>query len=240
MAVLYIVSCLVVIGVNYQHIGDAFVLILKGAFTPDAAKGGFVGVMIIGFRRAAFSNEAGIGSAAIAHSTVKTEKPVTEGFVALLEPFIDTVVICTMTALVIIVTGMYDNPGTLEGTQLTSAAFATVSDWFPYLLLPAIILFAYTTIISWSYYGVKSFDFLAGGISEKLFGKRIYATRVYQIVFLVVTALGAMLNLNSLVDFSDMLVLAMAVPNIIGLLILAPEVKKELKEYLIWIKTQKN
>ncbi|MBP6634437.1 MAG: alanine:cation symporter family protein [Paludibacter sp.] len=240
MAVLYIVSCLVVIGVNYQHIGDAFVLILKGAFTPDAAKGGFVGVMIIGFRRAAFSNEAGIGSAAIAHSTVKTEKPVTEGFVALLEPFIDTVVICTMTALVIIVTGMYDNPGTLEGTQLTSAAFATVSDWFPYLLLPAIILFAYTTIISWSYYGVKSFDFLAGGISKKLFGKRIYATRVYQIVFLVVTALGAMLNLNSLVDFSDMLVLAMAVPNIIGLLILAPEVKKELKEYLIWIKTQKN
>jgi AGCS family alanine or glycine:cation symporter len=240
MAMLYIVSCLVVIGVNYQHIGDAFMLILKGAFTPDAAKGGFVGVMIIGFRRAAFSNEAGIGSAAIAHSTVKTQMPVTEGFVALLEPFIDTVVICTMTALVIIVTGMYQNPSNLEGTQLTSAAFATVSDWFPYLLLPAIILFAYTTIISWSYYGVKSFDFLAGGISEKLFGKRIYATRFYQLIFLLITVVGSVLSLSNLVDFSDMLVLAMAVPNIIGLLILAPEVKKELKEYLIWIKTQKN
>lgn len=238
MAALYIISCLVVIGVNYQHIGEAFMLILKGAFTPDAAKGGFVGVMIIGFRRAAFSNEAGVGSAAIAHSTVKTQKPVTEGFVALLEPFIDTVVICTMTALVIIVSGMYQNTTGLEGTQLTSAAFATVSSWFPYLLLPAIILFAYTTIISWSYYGVKSFDFLAGDISQKLFGKRIYATRFYQLVFLVVTALGAVLNLNSLIDFSDMLVLAMAVPNIIGLLILVPEVKTDLREYIKSIKNQ--
>lgn len=239
MAVLYIVSCLVVIGVNYQHIGEAFSLILKGAFTPDAAKGGFVGVMIIGFRRAAFSNEAGIGSAAIAHSTVKTQKPVTEGIVALLEPFIDTVVICTMTAFVIIVTGMYQNPDNLAGTQLTSSAFATVSSWFPYLLLPTIILFAYTTIISWSYYGVKSFDFLVGDFSEKYFGKRIYATRLYQVVFLIVTVLGSVLSLSALVDFSDMLVLAMAVPNIIGLYILAPEVKTELAEYLKWIKTQK-
>jgi len=166
MAILYIISCLTVIGVNYQHIGDAFGLILNGAFNADAAKGGFVGVMIIGFRRAAFSNEAGIGSAAIAHSTVKTQKPVTEGLVALLEPFIDTVVICTMTALVIIVTGLYNNPDNLAGTELTSAAFSTVSSWFPYLLLPTIILFAYTTIISWSYYGVKSFDFLVGNACE--------------------------------------------------------------------------
>lgn len=239
MAILYIGSCLVVLGVNYQHIGEAFSLILKGAFTPDAAKGGFIGVMIIGFRRAAFSNEAGIGSAAIAHSTVKTQKPVTEGFVALLEPFIDTVVICTMTALVIIVTGLYNNPDNLAGTELTSAAFSTVSNWFPYLLLPTIILFAYTTIISWSYYGVKSFDFLVGNACEKYLGKRIYATRAYQITFLVITALGSVLSLNALVDFSDMLVLAMAVPNIIGLLILAPEVKTELNEYLLWIKTQK-
>lgn len=239
MAILYIGSCLVVLGVNYQHIGEAFSLILKGAFTPDAAKGGFIGVMIIGFRRAAFSNEAGIGSAAIAHSTVKTQRPVTEGFVSLLEPFIDTVVICTMTALVIIVTGLYNNPDNLAGTELTSAAFSTVSNWFPYLLLPTIILFAYTTIISWSYYGVKSFDFLVGNACEKYLGKRIYATRAYQITFLVITALGSVLSLNALVDFSDMLVLAMAVPNIIGLLILAPEVKTELNEYLLWIKTQK-
>jgi len=239
MALLYIGSCFVVLGVNYQHIGEAFSLILKGAFTPDAAKGGFIGVMIIGFRRAAFSNEAGIGSAAIAHSTVKTQRPVTEGFVSLLEPFIDTVVICTCTALVIIVTGLYNNPDNLAGTELTSAAFSTVSSWFPYLLLPTIILFAYTTIISWSYYGVKSFDFLVGNACEKYLGKRIYATRAYQITFLVITALGSVLSLNALVDFSDMLVLAMAVPNIIGLLILAPEVKTELNEYLLWIKTQK-
>lgn len=242
MAIFYIVSCLIVIGVNYRHIGDAFGLILNGAFNADAAKGGFVGVMIIGFRRAAFSNEAGIGSAAIAHSTVKTQKPVTEGLVALLEPFIDTVVICTMTALVIIVSGLYVNPDNLAGTALTSAAFSTVSAWFPYLLLPTIILFAYTTIISWSYYGVKSFDFLVGDACEKHLGKRIYATRAYQIVFLIITALGSVLSLNALVDFSDMLVLSMAVPNIIGLLILAPEVKTELNEYMKWLKlnTKKN
>jgi len=238
MAILYITSCLVVIGLNIDRTWEAFSLILNGAFSADAAKGGFVGVMIMGFRRAAFSNEAGIGSAAIAHSTVKTERPVTEGYVSLLEPFIDTVIICTMTALVLIFTGLYTNPENLAGTQLTSAAFATVSPWFPYLLLPTIFLFAYTTIISWSYYGVKSFDFLVGDACEKYLGKRIYATRAYQIVFLITTALGSILSLNAVVDFSDMLVLAMAFPNIIGLLVLAPEVRTELNEYNVWIKTQ--
>lgn len=232
MAGIYILSALTVIGINYQHIGDAFRLIFDGAFTPDGIKGGVIGVMIIGFRRAAFSNEAGIGSAAIAHSTVKTQSPVTEGFVALLEPFIDTVVICTMTALVIITSGLAGNPDNLAGTALTSAAFATVSSWFPYLLLPTIILFAYTTIISWSYYGVKSFDFLVGDFVENKFGKRIWATRVYQIVFLIITALGSVLSLSAVVDFSDMLILAMAVPNLIGLYVLAPEVKSELKNYV--------
>lgn len=233
MALLYIISCIVIIAFNFSHLGEAFMLIIKGAFTPDAAKGGFVGVMIIGFRRAAFSNEAGIGSAAIAHSTVKTQKPVTEGFVSLLEPFIDTVIICTMTALVIIVTGMYSNPENLAGTQLTSAAFASVSGWFSYLLLPIIFLFAYSTIISWSYYGVKSFDFLAGDFFEKRFSNRKIATIGYQIFFLIFTVLGAVLSLGAVIDFSDMLVLSMAVPNIIGLLILAPEVKAELNQYLI-------
>lgn len=239
MAFLYIGSCLIVIGFNYNHIGDAVALIFNGAFNADAAKGGFLGVMIIGFRRAAFSNEAGIGSAAIAHSTVKTQRPVTEGLVSLLEPFIDTVVICTMTALVIIVTGLYNNPDHLAGTELTSSAFSTVSPWFTYLLLPTIILFAYTTIISWSYYGVKSFDFLVGDLTEKHLGNRIYATRTYQIIFLIITALGSVLSLNALVDFSDMLVLSMAVPNIIGLLILAQEVKTELNNYMKWLKTEK-
>lgn len=239
MAILYIGSCLVVIITNYHFIDDAFKLIIQGAFNADAAKGGFIGVMIIGFRRAAFSNEAGIGSAAIAHSTVKTEKPVTEGIVALLEPFIDTVVICTMTALVIIVTGFYNNPDQLAGAELTSAAFSTVSSWFPYLLLPTIILFAYTTIISWSYYGVTSFDYLVGDVCEKHLGKRIYATRLYQVIFLIITAMGSVLSLSALVDFSDMLVLAMAVPNIIGLLILAPEVKADLNEYMKWLKLER-
>lgn len=232
MAGIYILSALTVIAINYQHLGEAFLLIWDGAFTPDGIKGGVIGVMLIGFRRAAFSNEAGIGSAAIAHSTVKTKQPVTEGYVALLEPFIDTVVICTMTALVIVITGMYANPGNLTGSALTSAAFASVSSWFPYLLLITIILFAYTTIISWSYYGVKSIDFLLGDIIEKKFGKRILVTRVYQVIFLVITALGSVLSLNAVVDFSDMLILAMAVPNIIGLYILAPEVKKMLNQYI--------
>lgn len=232
MAVLYIISALIVIVVNFSYIDDAFILIFDGAFSPEGIKGGIVGVMIIGFRRAAFSNEAGIGSAAIAHSTVKTQKPITEGYVALLEPFIDTVVICTMTALVIITSGLSGNPDNLAGTALTSAAFATVSSWFPYLLLPTIILFAYTTIISWSYYGVKSFDFLVGDFVEKRFGKRILATRFYQIIFLIITAIGSVLSLSAVVDFSDMLILAMAVPNLIGLYVLAPEVKRELRNYV--------
>lgn len=231
MALIYILSTLIVIAVNYQHIDDAIAAIFKGAFTPSGVQGGIVGVMIIGFRRAAFSNEAGIGSAAIAHSSVKTEKPITEGFVALLEPFIDTVVICTLTALVIITSGLYANPDQLTGTQLTSAAFSTVSGWFPYLLLPTILLFAYTTIISWSYYGVKSFDFLLGDYFERRFNKRIAATRIYQVIYLLFTVLGAVLHLNAVVDFSDMLILAMAVPNIIGLYILVPEVKLAIKEY---------
>lgn len=231
MAGIYLLSALTVIGINYMHIGEAFVSIFRGAFTPQGIQGGVVGVMIIGFRRAAFSNEAGIGSAAIAHSSVKTGKPVTEGFVALLEPFIDTVVICTLTALVIITSGLSANPEQLAGTQLTSAAFATVSDWFPYLLLPTILLFAYTTIISWSYYGVKSFDFLAGDFFEKRLNNRKLATRIYQIIYLLFTVLGAVLHLNAVVDFSDMLILAMAVPNLIGLYILAPEVREALKNY---------
>lgn len=144
-----------------------------------------------------------------------------------------------MTALVIIVTGMYNNPQNLSGTDLTSAAFSSVAGWFPYLLLPTIILFAYTTIISWSYYGVKSFDYLAGHAFEKTFGKRIYATRLYQIIFLIVTAVGSVVSLSALVDFSDMLILSMALPNIIGLIILAPEVKKELNEYTKWLKAER-
>lgn len=239
MALLYIISALVVISFNYKQIDNAFVEIFRGAFTPEAGYGGFVGVMVMGFRRAVFSNEAGIGSAAIAHSAVKTQEPVTEGFVSLLEPFIDTVVICTLTALVIITSGMYSNGGNLNGTELTSAAFATVTPWFPYLLLPSIILFAYTTIISWSYYGVKSFDFLVGNYFERKIGSRKLPIRIYQLIYLTFTVLGSILSLSAVVDFSDMLILSMAVPNIIGLLILSPIVKKETNSYFNKIKNDR-
>jgi alanine or glycine:cation symporter, AGCS family len=231
MAILYVTMCLLIILTNISSIGDAFRVIWDGAFNADAAKGGFVGVLIMGFRRAVFSNEAGIGSAAIAHSTVKTTKPVTEGFVALLEPFLDTVVICTMTALTLIFSGVYLNPNHLEGAQLTSAAFSTLAPWAPYVLLLCMLLFVYSTLIGWSYYGVKGFDFVFGGMSERLTGKRMYAEKTYQILFLVMIIVGTTTSLSAIVDFSDMLILAMSVPNIIGLYLLAPVLKKELKDY---------
>ena len=150
MALLYVGTALIIILINISEVGNVFVLIFNGAFAPDAAFGGVIGVLIQGFRRAAFSNEAGVGSAAIAHSAAKTKEPISEGIVSLLEPFIDTVVICTMTALVIIFTGMYNVEG-LEGAQMTSKAFGSVFSWFPYLLVIAIFLFAFSTMISWSY-----------------------------------------------------------------------------------------
>ena len=231
MAVIYVGTALIIIAMNIQHTGDAFRLIWDGAFSSDALKGGVIGVLIVGFQRAAFSNEAGVGSAAIAHSAVKTDKPVTEGFVALMEPFVDTVIICTMTALVLIFTGTYDNPLGLEGAQLTSNAFEQVIWWFPYVLVVAIFLFAFSTMISWSYYGLKGFDFLLGGIFEKLFGNRNVARYTYFVIFLGFIVVGASSNLGSVMDFSDMMILSMGFPNILGLLILAPEVRKELKDY---------
>jgi len=231
MAVLYVLTALIIIIMNIQHTGEAFRLIWDGAFSADAIKGGVIGVLIVGFQRAAFSNEAGVGSAAIAHSAVKTDKPITEGFVALLEPFIDTVVICTMTALVLIFTGTYENPTGLEGAQLTSLAFEKVISFFPYILVVAIFLFAFSTMISWSYYGLKGFDYLFGGIFEKVFGNRNVAKYTYFLIFLAFIVIGASSNLGSVVDFSDSMILAMGFPNILGLLILAPEVRRDLKDY---------
>lgn len=239
MALVYIIMCLMIIFTHIEKLGEACQLIINGAFHPDAMKGGFVGVLITGFRRAAFSNEAGIGSAAIAHSTVKTAKPVTEGYVALLEPFIDTVIICTMTALTLIFTGFYQNPGNLEGAQLTSAAFESFAWWAPYVLLLCMFLFAYSTLIGWSYYGVKGFDFIFGGLFERVFGKRIYAEKFYQVLFLMVIVVGTTTSLNTIIDFSDMLVLLMSVPNILGLYILAPVLKKEVKAYRLALKADK-
>jgi len=222
MAGMYVLTSLIIIGINYDQIGEAFALIVDGAFNAEALRGGFLGVMIQGFRRAAFSNEAGVGSAAIAHSAAKTHHPVSEGFVALLEPFIDTVVVCTLTALVLIFTGYHAEVG-LSGAQLTSAAYGSVISWFPYVLVLAIFLFAFSTMISWSYYGLKGWTYL--------FGRSKRTELVYKVIFLLFVIVGASVSLGAVLDFSDMMILGMALPNIIGLLLLSGEVRKDLREY---------
>ena len=237
MALLYVGTAVVIIGMNIDNTGHALRLIWDGAFSADAMKGGFIGVLIFGFQRGAFSNEAGVGSASIAHAAAKTNEPVSEGIVALLEPFVDTVVICTMTALVIIFTGFAENTGGLEGVELTSAAFGKVFPWFPYLLLVAVTLFAFSTLISWSYYGLKGFDYLFGGYSQKIFGTRRISDTIYQLLFLSAIIIGASSSLDAVMDFSDMMVLCMAFPNMIGLVILAPEVKRDLSYYLKRLKS---
>lgn len=237
MAFLYVLTAMVIIGININYTGTAFRLIIDGAFSPEALKGGFIGVLIYGFQRGAFSNEAGIGSASIAHSAAKTEEPVSEGIVALLEPFVDTVVICTMTALVIIFSGYWDDQSGLTGVQLTSAAFGSVFPWFPYLLLVAVSLFAFSTLISWSYYGLKGFDYLVGGFGKKIFGSRKVTNTIFQIFFLGCVIIGASSDMAAVTDFSDMMILCMAFPNIVGLVILAPEVRRDLISYMNRLKS---
>ncbi len=223
MASVYIIGCLVVIGMNIENIGTAFSAIIDGAFTPSALKGGVVGVLIVGFQRAAFSNEAGIGSASIAHSTAKTNHPTSEGFVALLEPLIDTIIVCTLTALVLIFTGRHEVEG-ITGAQLTSDAFGSVLYWFPYILVLAVFLFALSTMISWSYYGMRAWTYL--------FGKSKKSELIYKLIFLVFVVIGASVSLGAVLDFSDMMILAMGFPNIVGLLIMSGEVRKDLREYM--------
>ncbi len=227
MAATYVIGAFVVIGVNIDNLGAAFNAIIDGAFSASALKGGFIGVLIVGFQRAAFSNEAGVGSAAIAHSAAKTNHPPSEGFVALLEPFIDTVVVCTLTALVLIFTGMHEVDG-LSGVQLTTDAFGSVVSWFPYVLAVAVFLFAFSTMISWSYYGMRAWSYV--------FGRSKKNELVYKVFFLVFVVVGASISLGAVLDFSDMMILAMSFPNIIGLLILSGEVKKDLKDYLSKLK----
>jgi len=228
MATIYILAALVVIIINIQNIGPAFTAIFDGAFSPSALKGGVIGVLVVGFQRAAFSNEAGVGSAAIAHSTVRTNNPPSEGFVALLEPFTDTVVVCTLTALVLIFTGMHEVEG-MAGAQLTSDAFGSVISWFPYVLGIAVFLFAFSTMISWSYYGMRAWTYL--------FGKSRRSEMIYKSLFLVFVVIGASVSLGAVLDFSDMMILAMSFPNIIGLYIMSGEVKHDLNDYLHKLKT---
>lgn len=231
MGVIYVLAGLFIIGLNFTEIPAAFAAIFNGAFQSNSIFGGIIGVLIVGFQRAAFSNEAGVGSAAIAHSAVRTDHPVTEGLVALYEPFLDTVIVCTITALVIGITGFIpETPGAgVQGIELTSKAFESAISWFPYLLTAAAILFAFSTMIAWSYYGLRAFNFL--------FGHGKAQDRIYNSLFLIFIVIGASMNLGVVIDFSDAMIFAMSVPNIIGLYFLAPVVKKELKIYLDKIKS---
>lgn len=246
MAVVYVLASLIIIGAYYKYIGQAFGMILEGAFSPEAAVGGFIGVIIVGFQRAAFSNEAGAGSAAIAHSAVRTKFPASEGVVALMEPFIDTVVVCTMTALVIIFFNM--DTGAFQygvgsgsnvmltaeqievgGVDLTSMAYDSVIPGFRYVLTIAIVLFAFSTMISWSYYGIQSWKYL--------FGRSKASDISYKVLFLLFVVVGAGATLDAVVKFSDAMILALVFPNMIGLILLYPRVRDELNKYLTAIKT---
>jgi len=230
MGILYAVSALVIIGLSWEHIPASLRLIVDNAFSLQSATGGVVGAIIVGFQRALFSNEAGIGSASIAHSAVQTNDPPSEGLVSLLEPFIDTVVICTLTSLVIVTTA-YPNglmEGGLEGIALTSAAFEHHISWAPYPLALAALLFAFSTTISWSYYGLKGWTYL--------FGEGLVTQKIFQSVFCVFVALGCMIQLTAVLDFSDAMVFLIAIPNILGLYLYAPEVKREVYDYLRRVK----
>ncbi len=228
MAGVYVLAALIILGANFTLIDDAFALIYHGAFSGLGIAGGLVGVMIQGIRRGAFSNEAGVGSAAIAHSAVRTKYPASEGIVALLEPFVDTVVICTMTALVIVITnfdGSFMEYGTeiTEGVEITAQAFDSVIPHFSIVLTIAVIMFAFSTMISWSYYGMQGWIFL--------FGKGKITDLIYKILFLFFVVVGASISLGAVINFSDAMIFAMVVPNIIGVVILSPIINKELKKY---------
>jgi len=227
MVGIYVVAAIIILLDNAGHIPAAFGSIISGAFTPEAGYGGFIGVLVTGFRRAAFSNEAGAGSAAIAHSAARTPYPVREGIVALLEPFIDTVVVCTMTALVIVVSGAYNNPAYADiiaagqGAALTSRAMGEHLTFFPYILSVCVLLFAFSTMISWSYYGERCWCYLFGDNK----------TRIFQVMFLVFTFLGSIISAQNVLSFGDLMILGMAFPNLVGVLLLSGKVRADLDSY---------
>lgn len=227
MCGIYVLTALLIVLYHYTEIPAALLSIVQGAFTPEAGYGGFIGVLITGFKRAAFSNEAGIGSAAIAHSAAKTHYPIREGFVAMLEPFVDTVVICTMTSLVIIITGAHNSPltadlvATNQGAALTAYAFGSVISWFPHILSVSVFLFAFSTMISWSYYGERCWSYLFGEGSSL----------VYKAIFLLAAFFGSVTTASHVIEFSDLMVLSMALPNLFGLYVLGGKVKRAIGEY---------
>jgi len=220
----YITGCLWIILSNWQIIPEATGIIIKGAFSPTAIQGGLIGVIVQGFRRAAFFNGAGIGSAAIAHSATRNDQPVREGIVASIEPLVDTLIICNLTAISIVITGVYKSfaSGEASGIQLTAAAFGTVVEWFPTVLAIAVILFAFSNIVSWSYYGEQAWMYLFGEES----------TLFYKLIFIIFVFLGSVIKLGIVLDFSDMMLIAMSVPNLLGCFLLAGKVGDDLQVYM--------
>jgi len=222
MCVIYVVTSVVVIAANYELIPSVVMSILTNAFSPVAVEGGLIGVLVIGMRRAISSSEAGLGSAAIAHAAAKTDEPISEGLVALYEPFVDTVVICTLTAVVILITGA--NLDSAPGVAMTSSAMGSVVSWFPWVLALAVLLFAYSTVISWAYYGEQ--------LCVRLFGYHRRVVLTWRVLYCALTPVGALITSGAVVAFLDSMYFLMAVPNVIGLYILAPEIKADLKDYL--------
>jgi len=223
MAGIYLSAALFILAYHYADIPYAFALIIEGAFNPTGVVGGMIGVMLQGFKRSAFSSEAGMGAASIAHATASTKEPIREGYVALIEPFIDTVIICTITALVIVITGSYQTVEGINGVTLTSNAFASVIWWFPYVLSVCVLLFAISTMISWAYYGSIAWTFVFGE-SKKL-------AMLYKLIFCSATIIGASASLGAIIAISDSAFFSMAIANIIGLYLLAPQVKRDLIKY---------
>ncbi len=225
MTVLYVTGCLIVILTNVGGVPAALGEIITGAFSPEGVAGGVVGSLVVGLQRATFSNSAGVGDAAVAHSAVKTNRPASEGFVASLEPFIDTIIVCSMTALTIVLTGTWQGSDVHEvsGVTLTSRAFETVAPWFTYVLALAVLLFAYSTILSNSYYGMKGFGFILGDSPK--------AEKVYKVIFLCFTVIGAASALAPVILFADSVFFLLALCNIIGLYFLAKVVRREFNSY---------
>ena len=237
MCVFYCTVCLIIIFKNAGQVPEMIGSIFQSAFSPEAVFGGMIGVLITGARRAAFSNEAGLGSAAIAHAAAKTDEPVREGIVAMIGPFIDTIVVCTMTALALLITKAHIDPATgqpfveeiakQKDIAMTAEAFRTLGDWVPYLLCIAVCIFAYSTMISWSYYGERA--------AEYLFGRR--GVVPFRIVFVIAVILGPILSLKAVLDFSDMMLFSMAFPNIIGLVIISGMLKSKVNDYVSRLKS---
>lgn len=226
MGAIYLSAGLTIIFANISAVPGAIMLILKGAFGLEAAGGGLVGALIIGIQRATYSSEAGVGSAAIAHAAVRTDNPLTEGYVALLEPFIDTVVICSVTALVIIVTGVYEpfvGQDNLQGIVMTSAAFESMFSWYPVILLISVILFAFSTLIAWAYYGAEA--------AAYLFGTTKRVDIIFKLLLCLALSTGAAIQLSAIVNFIDAMLFGMCIPNIIALYLLLPELKSDVRAY---------